>query len=126
MNPNKQMKIALMLCLIAGSAAYAVNAYAKTRRQMVKQSVDPDVAMRKWMLEISRQMGVTCTYCHNTKNFKDNSMDTFKVAMNHIEVVEWLNREGFYKDRRGTQATCFMCHRGKAKPDYEEKVGVGN
>lgn len=126
MQPNRKWKTALLLCLLASSVAYAIGAYAQTRRELVNKSVDPDEAMRKWMLEISRQMGVTCTHCHNPKNFKDNAMDTYKVALHHIDIVEWLNKDGFYRDRRGTKADCYMCHRGKAIPDYKEKVGIGH
>lgn len=127
MNNRKRLKFAFMLCFVAASFVGLVEIYAaQTRRQQVKQSVDPDVAMRKWMLEISRQLGVTCTHCHNVKDFKDNSKEAYKVAKNHISIVEWLNKDGFYKDRRGTQVNCYVCHRGKAQPDYKEKLGVGH
>lgn len=116
-----------MLCFVAGIFAVAIEIYAaQTRRQQVRKSVDPDVAMRKWMLEISSQLGVTCTHCHNTKNFKDNSMDAYKVAKNHIDIVEYLNKDGFYKDRRGTKVSCYLCHRGKAVPDYKAMPGIGH
>lgn len=127
MKNKRQIKMGLMLCFLAATFVGLVEIYAaQTRRQMVRKSVDPDVAMRKWMLEISRELGVTCTHCHNTKDFKDNSKDEYKVALNHIKIVEWLEKDGFYKDRRNTQVSCFMCHRGQPVPDYKMKPGIGH
>lgn len=73
--------------------------------------------MREYMLEISRQLGVTCNYCHDVKNFRNESMKTWKISKEHMHIVQLLNTRGFTK---GPKADCYMCHRGKATPDYKE------
>ncbi len=82
---------------------------------------DADFAVREQMIAISRQLGVTCAYCHNLKNFKSDEKKNFKTARKHIEVLNWLNTKGF----AGTpKVDCFLCHRGKAVPDYREPQGL--
>lgn len=71
------------------------------------------------MVNISRQLGVTCNYCHDMNNLKDRSMHTWKVAHEHIQIVKLLNQKGF-KGSKGPRADCYMCHRGKTMPDYKE------
>lgn len=84
---------------------------------------DPDLVMREYMLKISRQLGVTCNYCHNIKNFKDESMPTWKISKEHMKVVHLLNTEGFNSSRT-PKADCYMCHQGKAKYQYQEPKGI--
>jgi hypothetical protein len=84
---------------------------------------DPDLAMREYMLKISRQLGVTCNHCHNVKNFKDESMPTWKIAKEHMKAVHLLNTEGFTSPR-APRADCYMCHQGKAKYQYTEPKGI--
>jgi hypothetical protein len=78
---------------------------------------------RDYMVEISRHLGVTCTHCHDVKNFKKNKMPNWITAKQHIEVVESLNNENL-KKLGIKKADCYLCHRGKAKPDYIEKVKI--
>jgi hypothetical protein len=66
------------------------------------------------MLQMSRELGVTCTECHSTSNFKDSSKPQFKVALEHSKIVEVLKREGM-DGKLGPEASCFMCHKGKLK-----------
>jgi hypothetical protein len=82
---------------------------------------DEDMKMRENMLEISRQLGVTCNHCHDVNNLRSDKLTTFKVAKDHIRIVELLNKEGF---RGNPKADCFMCHRGQAKPAYREDTSV--
>ena len=82
---------------------------------------DDELAQRDFMIKISRQLGVTCTHCHNVNNFKDKSMSTYKVAAEHIRMVELLNQRSFTA-KNGPRADCYMCHRGKAQPDYKEPM----
>ena len=78
---------------------------------------------REQMVEISRQLGVTCIHCHNTSDFKSDKMPTWQTAKKHMEVVEALNRD--FKAQLGVKKVdCFMCHRGKHMPDYKEKVRI--
>ncbi|MCX7979406.1 MAG: hypothetical protein N2578_10450, partial [Bdellovibrionaceae bacterium] len=37
--------------------------------------------MREYMLEISRQLGVSCRECHSLANFRDGSLPTYQVAL---------------------------------------------
>ncbi len=78
---------------------------------------DADFQVRERMQVISRQLGVTCTHCHNLKNFKSDEKKSFKVARKHMEVLEWLNTKGFAGNPK---VDCYMCHRGKAQPDFHE------
>ena len=73
--------------------------------------------VRESMVVISRQLGVTCNACHDTQNFQDDKKIEFKIAKEHMRVVNLLNQEGF----RGTpKVDCYMCHKGQLKPDYRE------
>jgi hypothetical protein len=78
---------------------------------------DADFQVRDRMQSISRQLGVTCTQCHNLKNFRSDEKKSFRIAKKHIEVLDWLNTKGFAGNPK---VDCFMCHRGKAQPDYRE------
>ena len=71
--------------------------------------------MRQYMFEISGQLGVTCQYCHDVNNFRSSQKLPFKIAKDHMRVTQMLNERGF----KGKPAvTCYMCHKGTAKPDY--------
>jgi hypothetical protein len=63
---------------------------------------------------------VTCNHCHDVKNFKSDKLETFKISKQHMRVVELLNTKGF-TGPKAPRADCFMCHRGKAIPDYKEQ-----
>ncbi len=68
---------------------------------------------RKQMIEISEQLGVTCTYCHLPKNYKDNSKREFQIAKKHIEMVELLKNQ--FKETLNNKMDCYLCHKGQAK-----------
>lgn len=75
---------------------------------------------RAYMVEISRQIGVTCTYCHDVKNFKNSSMKEWKVSKRHIDFVKSVNQDP--KKLLGPKMDCYMCHRGEAKPEFREPL----
>ncbi len=79
---------------------------------------DQELKNREYMIEISRQLGVTCNYCHDVKNFRTSTMKTWKTGQAHMHIVDLLNQRGF--NTTGIKADCYMCHRGKAHPDYKE------
>ncbi len=81
---------------------------------------DQELKQRDYMIEISRQLGVTCNYCHDVKNFRSETLKTWKKSKSHMQMVDLLNTRSF----KGTdvKADCFMCHRGKAMPDYKESA----
>jgi hypothetical protein len=76
---------------------------------------------REEMVVISRQLGVTCAECHNVQNFASGEKKTFKVAKDHLRIVETLKQNGF-DGKKGPEATCFMCHQGDLHPDYKESI----
>ena len=79
--------------------------------------------MRAQMMTMSRHLGVTCTTCHKTENFKSDEIPAFKVAKAHIKLTQLLidnGLDGSAKDR--PKADCYMCHRGQLVPDYKEKL----
>ena len=70
--------------------------------------------VRVQMVQLSRELGVTCTECHSTKNWKDESKASFKIAKDHIKTVEVLRNSGF-NGKKYPEASCFMCHQGHLK-----------
>lgn len=85
---------------------------------------DADLRKREHMVEISRQIGVTCTYCHDVKDFKKANKSAYKISKTHIEMVNLLNEK--YTNKVGEKVDCYMCHRGQPKWDYREKKPVGH
>lgn len=75
--------------------------------------------VRQEMTVISRQLGVTCTECHNIQNFASNEKKSFKIAKDHIRITETLRSSGF-DGKKGPEASCYMCHQGKLLPGYKE------
>ena len=84
-----------------------------------KKNTDPEIKKREEMLVISRQLSVTCAYCHDVNNFRSSKMRTHKISLDHMRIVDLLNKKGF---RGKPKVDCYFCHRGKAKPDYKEKL----
>ena len=90
----------------------------KSKPAMPVVNYDQELKTREYMIEISRQLGVTCDYCHDVKKFKDSGMKTWKISKDHIRIVALLNTKGFLA---GPKADCYLCHRGKAVPEFHEK-----
>jgi hypothetical protein len=87
-------------------------------------SLAKEIELRKSMLEWSRHLGVTCNFCHDTNNFKNDEKATFKVGLKHKSLVRLLNEEVFTERDKGGSlkvvADCYMCHRGFSTPKYKE------
>lgn len=77
--------------------------------------------VRQEMIKISRQLGVTCTECHSTKNFKSDEKPNFKVALVHMKIVDMLKQHGLGGKGAEPEASCYTCHRGQLKFEYKEK-----
>ena len=79
---------------------------------------------REKMMLWSRQLGVTCVYCHNLDNFKDDTKPTFKISLKHNNMNKILQEEIFNDRDKGNvlkvKVDCYMCHRGKDMPSYQE------
>ena len=78
-----------------------------------------DEEMRLYMVNISRQLNVTCTTCHNTTNFKSDDKLPFKVAKEHMKITQLLIDNGM-DGKKSAKADCYMCHRGELKAAYKE------
>lgn len=90
-----------------------------TSAESVPKFVKKEENIREEMVTISRELGVTCTECHNVQNFTDNSKKSFKVGKEHMKLTQMLKENGF-DGKKGPTATCYMCHRGKLMPEYKE------
>lgn len=86
------------------------------------QFKESETKTREEMIVIARQLGVTCTECHNVQNFASDEKKTFKIAKDHMRIVATLKANGF-DGKKGPEASCYMCHQGDLKPDYKETVG---
>jgi photosynthetic reaction center cytochrome c subunit len=82
------------------------------------------------MMNISKSLGVNCTYCHNTQNFADWNISTPQraTAWHGIRMVRELNsgylgplKTVFPASRLGPlgdgpKVGCVTCHQGAFKP----------
>lgn len=75
--------------------------------------------IRAYMFTISRQLGITCTTCHETENFRIDKKVEYKTALEHMKITQTLIDKGF-DGKRGPKADCYMCHRGTLKPAFKE------
>lgn len=89
--------------------------------ESAKDIKSKEAETRQYMVTISRQLGVTCTECHNMKNLADSSMKSFQVAKDHMKIVELLKTSGM-DGKNGPEASCYMCHQGNTKINYKEKL----
>lgn len=82
-----------------------------------KIKTDED-SIRESMTKLTREIGVTCTECHNVKDFKDDAKPNFRVGLEHIKITQMLKENGF-NGKNGPEASCYMCHKGELKPKYK-------
>lgn len=81
-----------------------------------KTEKDADLKMREQMVQMSKELGVTCAYCHNPENFKDAKNKKFKIALEHLKITQLLNSEKAFN--RKPLITCYSCHQGHAQYQY--------
>lgn len=93
--------------------------FPKAQSESVTKFVNTEENIREEMITISRELGVTCTECHNVQNFREGSKKSFKIGKEHMKLTQMLKDNGF-DGKNGPTSTCFMCHRGKLMPDYKE------
>ena len=99
-------------------AARAVAAAGFLAISMAAGATETDAypTVRESMIAMSRQLGVTCVYCHDVGNLKSAAKPTFAIAKRHMAIVQTLNgAQGFGGKPK---ADCFMCHRGETKYPY--------
>lgn len=104
---------AFLVCSVLFFAA------SMTEAESVTKFVTKEEKIREQMVDISRELGVTCTECHNVSNFASDEKKTFKVSKEHMKLTQMLKDNGF-DGKKGPESTCYMCHRGKLHPDYKE------
>lgn len=112
-NRRRKLTVVLTACILGLSALFLSSGEARN------QTADWDLQKREEMVVISRQLGVTCNYCHDVDNLKKSDMPAHKKALEHMRITELLNKDGF---RGNPKVDCFLCHRGSAKPDYKEDL----
>lgn len=91
--------------------------------QSATKIVTQEEKIRDEMVKISRELGVTCTECHNVSKFSDDSKQAFKISRDHMKITQLLKERGF-DGKKGPESTCYMCHRGKLKPDFKEPASA--
>ena len=82
-----------------------------------KTEQDNDLKVREEMVQISKELGVTCTHCHDPENFKDAKNKNFKVAFEHLKITKLLNSQQAFNGK--PKITCFACHQGHAQYTFE-------
>lgn len=93
--------------------------FPKAQSESIAKFVTTEEKIREEMIAISRELGVTCTECHNVQNFRDDSKKSFKVGKEHMKLTQML-KDSSFDGKKGPLSTCYMCHRGKLMPDYKE------
>lgn len=81
--------------------------------------------VREQMIKISAELGVSCTECHVVTNFKDNQKEAFKVAAQHIKIVQVLKASGLNGQKGQPEASCYMCHRGQLRYTHKMSSASG-
>lgn len=120
MNTQSYFKRFLVV-LIAAVAIPVLLMTPEVQSQSANTVKADDEAMRSYMVQISRQLGVTCTTCHDTGNFRKADIKQFKVAKEHMKLTQILIDNGM-DGKKYAKADCYMCHRGTLKPAYKEPV----
>jgi hypothetical protein len=112
--------------VLAVAAIVEAENTAKNLQFFSKNMSDPEIKAE--MGTIKGSLGVNCAHCHQIKPERDMSVDTEnkKVARSMLEMQKKLGEKCFTTDfmpgfRKVPQATCYMCHKGEKKPEYEPK-----
>lgn len=115
--------ILAVICLSSHALANKKKTDQAVGKKATKAVLEPWEAWEKYrvqMADISRQLGVTCVHCHNTRNYRDGSKAAHGIAKSHMEMVDTINEK--YKNSFSAKVDCFMCHKGQAKPEFKEKL----
>lgn len=106
------LKESIFYTVIVLTLTFLVAPIAKT--ESVRELKHSEEATREQMVQITKELGTTCTECHNVSNFKSDAKDSFKIAAKHLKIVAALKANGF-DGKNGPEANCYMCHRGQLK-----------
>jgi hypothetical protein len=112
--------VAVSIAFAAGGASRKVDKSVTKSAEKIEH--DPDLATRQSMIQISKQLGVTCTHCHDPNNFKSHDLPTWNTAKEHMRVTQVLNsKQGF---GGSPKVDCFTCHQGVAKPKNSSSISA--
>jgi hypothetical protein len=94
-----------------------------TFAQSLEQIKNQEIETRTKMLQISKELGVTCTACHLVEDYKNKSKKSYKVAEEHMRAVTLLKEIGF-DGKKSTEANCYFCHKGQLYPQVTPPKGL--
>ena len=66
------------------------------------------------MMFFTRSLGVECNYCHVPNEFEKDDKPTKNTARAMLKMVHQINDANFPANQ---VVSCWMCHRGSAKPE---------
>lgn len=122
MSYQKPLLLILALVVLSVFAYQKLNVdLSRAEAQTPQKLIKSEEKVRQEMIIISRQLGVTCTECHNVQNFKNADKKSFKVALEHMKITALLSDHGM-NGKTGPAASCFMCHQGKLSPVFRENI----
>lgn len=107
-----------LLCIAVFFAALLIA--PQVQSQLPSKIKLEEEIQRERMVVMTRQLGVTCNTCHDNKNFTSDKKVSYKIAKEHIRLTQVLIDNGMDGQNNHPKADCYMCHRGKAVPDYKE------
>ncbi|MBX3041075.1 MAG: hypothetical protein KF789_10255 [Bdellovibrionaceae bacterium] len=106
-------KESIFLTCLALGFVVLLSPAAKT--QSARDLKTSEEQIRKEMLQITKELGTTCTECHNVNDFKSAAKPSFGIAAKHMKLVAAMKANGF-DGKNGPEANCYMCHRAELKP----------
>ena len=116
---DRNARTFIILAVIwAMSFLFLQNVQAETPEDLLRKEKE----VREQMQILSRQLGVTCASCHDTRNYKSSKKPLYPISLEHMKITQVLIDQGFDGKNGKPKADCYMCHRGKLSPDYKERV----
>lgn len=113
----------LTVLFITAIALFTILDSTYVQGKTVQKFVTTEEQIREEMINLSREIGVTCNECHSLRDFKDSSKKSYKIGKEHMKITQLL-REKNFDGKNGPKATCYMCHRGKLVPDFVEPLSA--
>jgi len=118
-----------LVMTFAGASVLALAATAWAGGKNL-QHYSKDMSMEDLKAEmkvLKSSLGVGCDHCHQMKPKRDWAVDVDnkKIARSMLDMTDKLNKDCFTRDFLGIKegevpkATCFMCHKGKEKPEMK-------
>lgn len=120
---NMNLLINTTLCVLIGLLVSSTDSWGQSSQlAAAKVAKLRDEQVRESMLAMSRQLGVNCLTCHENENFTTDKKREFKIAKDHLRLVQVLIDAGMNGTATGPKADCYLCHRGELKPAFQEPI----